>query len=113
MSSNNYCPGTTEGWFRYRGTIIEGVPLTPLARAALFADFGNGLAPIVDPRSHTYMNADLSMHIARLPRGDWLHLEAETIDGMNGLAMVGTRLADAIGTIGWAHQSLLIEPRCG
>lgn len=109
--SNDSGPGVSEAWLRYRGTILEGEPLTPLTRTALFADFGNGLAPVVDPAKFTYMNADLSVHLARLPMGEWLRLRVRTLNGDNALAMVGMEIGDSQGFIGWAHQALLLEPR--
>ncbi len=111
MLSSDVGLGLGEAWFRFHGTIVEGQPMTPLTRAALFSDFGNGLAPIVDSRLFTYMNADLSLHLARLPCGEWLNLKCRTVSGENGLATVCTELGDAFGAIGWAHQSLLLERR--
>lgn len=102
---------TREAWMRYRGTIIEDRPLTPFARAAFFADFGNGLAPIVDAAEYSYLNADVTLHLARLPRGEWLHLRSRTLSGGLGLGMVITELADPEGPLGWAHQSLLFQRR--
>jgi len=108
---NDYGPGETEGWFRYLGTVIEGEAMTPFQRAALFADYGNGMAPIVHPRAYSYLNADISLHLARLPRSEWLLLKARTLGCGNGLAMTRLELADPFGQIGWSHQSLVIDPR--
>jgi acyl-coenzyme A thioesterase PaaI-like protein len=103
--------GTGAAWLRYQGTIIDQRPLTPFVRAALFSDFGNGLAPILDPAEYSFLNADITLHLARLPVGEWLHLSCRTLDGGHGLGMVHTALGDALGPIGWAHQSLLFQRR--
>ena len=113
LRSNDFGSGITEAWFRYRGEVIEGEAVTPFVRAAIFADFGNGLAPVVDPAHYTYLNADITLHLARAPRGEWMHLQARTVDGGAGVAMVGVELGDAEGHVGWAHQSLLLERRPG
>lgn len=113
LRHNDFGPGISEAWLRYRGEVLEGEAVTPFVRAAMFADFGNGLAPIVDPAHFMYMNADITLHLARMPRGDWMHLQARTVDGGAGVAMVGVELADAEGHVGWAHQSLLLERRPG
>ncbi len=113
LRTNDFGPGTSEAWLRYRGEVLEGEAVTPFVRAAMFADFGNGLAPIVDPAHFMYMNADITLHLARPPRGEWMHLQARTVDGGAGVAMVGVELADADGHVGWAHQSLLLERRPG
>jgi len=111
ISCNAYGPGMSEAWLRYRGTVLEGRPLTPLVRAGLFADFGNGLAPIVRPDQFSFLNADISLHLARLPQGEWLNLKARTLAGGNGLAVTCTEIGDSLGQAGWSHQSLIIEPR--
>jgi hypothetical protein len=111
IGSNAYGPGISEVWLRYRGTVLEGRPLTPLGRAGLFSDFGNGLAPIVRPEQFSYLNADISLHLARLPQGEWLNLRARTLAGGNSLAVTCTEIGDSQGQAGWSHQSLIIEPR--
>jgi hypothetical protein len=111
ISSNNYGPGISEMWVRFRGTVLEGRPVTPLVRAGLFADFGNGISAIARSEDFSFMNADISLHLARVPQGEWLNLRARTLAGGNGLAVTCTEIADARGLAGWSHQSLLIEPR--
>ena len=111
QSATNAGAPLSDGWFRFLGRIFDDRPLTPLTRAALFADFGNGFAPIFDARQYSYLNADLTLHLARLPVGEWLRLQAQTVDGTGGLAMTVVTMSDAQGTVGWSHQSLLIEPR--
>jgi len=111
ISSNAYGPGISEIWVRYRGTVLEGRPMTPLVRAGFFADFGNGIAPIVRSEQYSYLNADISLHLARLPQGEWIHLKARTLAGGNGLAVTCTEIGDGQGQAGWSHQSLIIEPR--
>lgn len=113
LRHNDFSPGVSEAWLRYRGEVLQGVAVTPFVRAAMFADFGNGLAPIVDPAHFMYMNADITLHLARAPRGEWMHLQARTVDGGAGVAMVGVELADADGHVGWAYQALLLERRSG
>jgi hypothetical protein len=98
------------GWLRFRGEVIAGVPLSPLAQAALFADFGNGMAAGVDPQRFTFQNAELTLHLARLPRGSWVHLDCRTLDGGAGIGMTRTVFSDPDGDLGYAHQSLLIDP---
>jgi hypothetical protein len=99
------------GWMRYQGEVIAGVPMSPFARMALFADFAHGLAPLVPPDRFTFLNAELTLHLARLPRGDWLHLDCRTIEGGHGLGMTRTVFADGLGDLGYAHQSLLFDRR--
>jgi hypothetical protein len=99
------------GWLCYRGEIIAGVPLTPWSRMGLFADFGNGMAPLKDAATHTFLNAELTLHLARLPTTPWIHLDCRTIDGGEGIGMTRIVFADVEGDFGYAHQSLLFETR--
>jgi len=99
------------GWLRYQGQVLAGVPLSPFAHAALYADFGNGMASGVDPRQFNFQNAELTLHLARVPAGSWIHLDCRTIDGGVGLGTTHVAMADALGPFGFAHQSLLYEPR--
>lgn len=111
IRSNDGGPGETEAWLRYDGQIIEGRASTPFTLAAMFADFGNGLAPVVAAENFTFLNAELSIHLSRAPEGKWFHLVSRTFDGQVGLGTVHTQMSDSQGLIGWAHQTLLFQPR--
>lgn len=103
--------GPTAGWFNARRPIIEGQSTTPLMRAAIAADFCNGMSRVVDFRDWTFINGDLTVHLARLPVGDWVLLDAETWAGESGSAIAFGRLADRYGYFGRATQSVLLERR--
>jgi hypothetical protein len=53
----------------------------------------------MDFTSWRFINPDLSVHLARLPVGEWICLDAQTVVGNDG-----------DGVFGRAVQSLLIEP---
>jgi hypothetical protein len=104
-------PGPAAVWFRMDRAMVRGEATTPLMRAALTADFCNGVSSVVDFRKWTYINGDLSVNFARDPVGDWILLDAETWVGDSGGAMAFARLADRDGYFGRAVQSVLIEKR--
>jgi Thioesterase-like superfamily len=54
---------------------------------------------------------DLSVHLHRLPKGEWVCLDAVTLPEPNGIGMADTRLLDEQGPIGRAAQTLLVADR--
>ena len=79
-------------------------------RVAMTADFCNGVSSVLDFRRWTFINADLTISLARMPVGEWILLDARTwLDGGAGIAFA--KLGDQRGYFGRASQSLLIEPR--
>ncbi len=106
-------PGAAAVWFRAERPIVDGEETTPLMRAALTADFSNGVSSVLDFQTWTFINGDLSVHFARNPVGSWILLDAETWVGDSGGALACCRLADRSGYFGRAVQSVLVEPRGG
>jgi hypothetical protein len=106
-------PGPGAVWFRVAHPIVDAHPTTPPMRAAIAADFCNGVSSVLDFRSWTFINGDLTLSLARDPVGEWILLDAETWLGPDGGALACGRLADAQGYFGRAVQSVLIEPRAG
>jgi hypothetical protein len=104
-------PGPGAIWFRAHRAIVEGQPISPLMRAAMTADFCNGVSSVLDFRRWTFINADLSITLARMPVGEWILLDAETWLGGQGAGIAFASLGDERGYFGRAVQSLVIEPR--
>jgi hypothetical protein len=104
-------PGPCAIWFRAQTEVVAGQPLTPLMRTAMAADFCNGASSVLDFREWTFINADLSIHLARQPVGEWILLDAQSWIGSSGSGLAFARLGDARGYFGRAVQSLVIEKR--
>lgn len=98
-------------WFRQARPMIEGLSTSPLMAAAAAADYCNGISSPLDYNAWTFINADLTVHFARPPAGDWVLLEAETWLGPDGRALAFGRLADVHGWFGRASQCLVIAKR--
>jgi len=103
--------GPAAVWFRANRPIIEGVEMTPLMRAAVTSDFCNGVSSVLDFTKYTFINADLTISLARMPVGEWILLDAESWIGENGAGVAFGGLADTHGYFGRAIQSLVIEER--
>jgi Acyl-CoA thioesterase C-terminal domain/Acyl-CoA thioesterase N-terminal domain len=98
-------------WFRVDRPVIEHETTSALMRAAVCADFCNGASAVLDPRKWSFINADISLNLARTPVGEWILLDARTWPGQCGSALAFARLADTNGWFGRASQSLIIERR--
>jgi hypothetical protein len=98
-------------WFRVDHPLISGSPVSQAMRAVVAADFSNGTSPALDFSKWTFINADLTVNLARQPVGDWILLDGESWIGPDGAGLAMSRLADRHGYFGRAVQSLVIEPR--
>lgn len=105
-------PGPATDWIRLKVPLFEGEEPSPLSRVCAAADFGNGASSIL-PRTHSYINPDLTIYLHRYPRGEWVCIDAVTRVEENGIGLAESRLLDRDGPIGRAAQSLIIEERGG
>jgi hypothetical protein len=98
-------------WYRIDRPIVEGAAISQMMRAVVAADFCNGTSSTLDFHKWTFLNADLTVSLARPPVGDWILLNAETWIGPDGAGIAAGRLGDSKGYFGRAVQSLVIEKR--
>ncbi|KIZ32554.1 thioesterase family protein, partial [Rhodopseudomonas palustris] len=75
-------PGAT--WYRADRPLIEGQPTSQAMRAVIAADFSNATSSILDFKHWTFINADLNVHFARQPVGDWILLNSQMWLGPDG-----------------------------
>lgn len=104
-------PGAGAIWYRVDRPLIEGAQVSQAMRAVVAADFCNGTSAALDFRKWTFINADLTVSMARPPVGAWILLDAESWIGRDGAGLAMARLADQRGYFGRAVQSLVIEQR--
>jgi hypothetical protein len=104
-------PGPGARWARLLCPVVAGETLSPLQTVAMLADFGSGVGPILSPREWTFANVDISLHLTRLPRSEWLLIDARSESAGNGFGIANSRLGDCEGMIGSAHQTIYLNPR--
>jgi hypothetical protein len=101
-------------WFRLRRDVFDdGVRPSPLARAAAASDVGGavsarrgeGMADV------SFINADISIHLARQPVGEWIRLQSTSTWESTGVGAVASELSDAGGPFGRANQALVLDRR--
>jgi len=104
-------PGPGAIWVRFLTDIVAGDPLEPLSLAAMLGDFGNGTAPPAPVMENTLANMDITVCMSRLPRGEWMLVDAESETSGHGSGYSRTRLGDAEGMFATAMQSIFIDQR--
>jgi len=104
-------PGPATVWMRMRQSLVEGEEPSPLQRALVAADVGNGISAVLDWREFVFINVDLTVHFERMPEGEWVCVDAITRPQPTGIGTAESVLSDTHGRIGRAAQSLLIAQR--
>lgn len=104
-------PGPAVCWMRMRKPLVAGERPTPLQRVLVAADSGNGISAALEFRRYLFVNVDLSVHLHRMPAGEWVCLDAHTIPEPTGVGISDTVLRDERGRIGRACQTLLVAER--
>jgi hypothetical protein len=103
--------GPATVWMRPRVQLVDGEEVTPLQRVLVAADSGNGVSAALDWRRYLFINVDLSVHLHRMPEGEWVCLNAITLPEPGGVGMADSALFDERGPIGRAVQTLLVDER--
>jgi hypothetical protein len=103
--------GPGKVWMRLRHPLLPDEPPTPLVRAVATADFGNGVSAELPFEDYLFINADLTIHLWRNPRGEWIGLDAQTLLQDGGTGVAESVLHDERGAVGRAFQTLVVQPR--
>jgi acyl-Coa thioesterase superfamily protein/acyl-CoA thioesterase superfamily protein len=103
--------GPASVWMRIRMPIVEGEPVAPLSRVLSAADSGNGISAVLDFRTHLFINTELTVHLMRMPEGEWVCIDAETRQDASGVGLAQSVIWDEHRRIGAGAQALLVGPR--
>ncbi len=104
-------PGPASVWVRQRVALVDGEEPTGVQRLMAVADSGNGASNRLDPREWFFINTELTVHLWRVPTGEWIGLDANTTIGPNGLGVATSVLHDEHGAVARGAQALLVRPR--
>ena len=104
-------PGPATVWLKMKVPLIAGEETSPLQRLLVAADAGNGVSAALDWRRYLFINVDLTVHLHRMPEGEWICLDAVTLPEHDGTGIADTQLFDERGSIGRGVQSLLVAER--
>jgi len=102
-------PGPAKVWARQRIPLIAGEEPSGLQRLLTVADSGNGVSSRLNPRKWLFINSELTVHVYRVPTGEWIALDATTVIGPNGVGSAFSVLHDESGPVGRGAQALLLR----
>ncbi len=103
--------GPATAWLRMRQQLLAGEEPSPLQRTLVVADVGNGISASLDYRKFVFVNVELTVHLERMPVGEWICVDAVTLAQPTGVGTAESVLSDGEGRIGRAAQSLVVSAR--
>ena len=107
---NHIEPGRSVAWVRTPVPLLDGEPVSRLARAVGLIDIANGLAVRVDPRKVAFPNLDLTVHVFCEPAGEWIGFDTTVSIGPNGIGLTHSIIHDENGPFGVVSQILTVRP---
>jgi hypothetical protein len=110
-AAGRFGSGAMAAWMRMRVPLVDGETPSPLERVLVAADSGNGISLVLDVARWTFVNPDLTVHLHRMPAGEWVALDALTLPEPNGIGLATSTISDERGPIGRGAQSLIIQQR--
>jgi Thioesterase-like superfamily len=112
VAGNFLQQGPATAWLRMRHPLVAGKEPTPLQRVLVAADVGNGISATLDIRRYLFINVDLTVQLERMPKGEWVGVDAATLPRPSGVGTAESTLFDVDnGRIGRGLQTLLISER--
>ncbi|MEA2207476.1 MAG: hypothetical protein QOE77_4252 [Blastocatellia bacterium] len=103
-------PGRAAYWVRPGQPLLDGEPVSPMARAAGLLDISNGMTVRVHPKEVAFPNVDLTAHLFAEPRGEWLGFDTTVSFGTDGIGVTSSVLYDLDGPVGTMSQILTVRP---
>jgi len=104
-------PGPAWVWGRQRVALVAGEKPTSLQRLFAIADTGNGASNFLDPAAWWFINSELTVHLRRVPEGEWIAIDARTRVGPSGVGTAASTLSDVRGELAHGAQALMVRTR--
>jgi acyl-Coa thioesterase superfamily protein/acyl-CoA thioesterase superfamily protein len=104
-------PGPATVWTRLRVPLVPGEEPTGVQRVLAVADSGNGVSAVLSWNEWLFINPELTVHLRREPRGEWICLDAATTLTEGGAGLARSTLSDDDGVVGNGSQALFVAPR--
>eukprot|EP00435_Cladocopium_sp_Y103_P077838 s1_g1577.t1 len=98
-------------WIRATRPLFDEA--TPFASTISFADFSTLFSVVATgdrPNAGGWPNADLSMHLSRLPVGPWVGIKTRSDWFADGRGMTESEIHDVYGRIGRSTQAVVLAP---
>ncbi|MDO5726313.1 MAG: thioesterase family protein [Bowdeniella nasicola] len=102
-------PGCGVVWMTTDVDVLAGEKPSSLAKALSMADTTNGVMPRGDKDQWMFPNVDFTVHLYRLPQGEWIGFDVRQSVGADGIGVTSTVLHDLDGPFGRAEQILTVR----
>jgi hypothetical protein len=89
---------------------VAGLPATPFVRSAVVAEAAANLVTDLGANGIGYINGDLTVALARLPRGVYIGVQADTHFSENGVSVGSATLFDDDGAFGSSMVTAMANP---
>lgn len=103
-------PGRASFWVRTPLPLVRDEEVSRLARATGLLDIANGMTVRASPKEVVFPNLDLTAHVFREPRGEWVGFDTTVSFGPGGVGLTSSMLHDADGPVGTMSQILTVRP---
>ena len=98
-------------WARLICRVVEGEDPSPTVRLATLVDFASGTGSPLDYTRWSSINPDLTIHILREPRTDWIAIHGATHFADDGIGQSSATVYDEEGLIARVQACLLLDRR--
>ena len=111
VAGRPFQPGPATIWARMRHPLVAGDEPSGLQRVLVVADSGNGVSSVLPIDRWLFINTDLTVHLAAVPAGEWICLDARTRIDEAGFGLAASRLFDRDRLVARGAQTLYVAPR--
>ena len=80
-------------------------------RLATLVDFVSVTGNAMDYTKYTSINPDLTIHVLREPRSDWIGIRGTTLRAIDGVGQSSGHVYDLEGEVAQVQASLLLDHR--
>ena len=98
-------------WARLLCRVVEGEDPSPTVRLATLVDFASGTGSPLDYTRWSSINPDLSIHVLREPRTEWIAIHGTTNFGDDGTGQSSATIYDEEGLVARVQACLLLDRR--
>lgn len=99
-------------WVKLDAAVVEGEPVLPTARLTFGFDFGNLVGVTWQSTAVTMINPDVSAHVLRPPRGEWLAIVGDTrFNPAMGRGITDSQLSDLEGLYAVTSMCQVVQLR--
>jgi hypothetical protein len=96
-------------WMGLRCKVVKGEEPTPFQWLAAAADMGSQLGGFLPFRAYRTINADITVHISRLPQSPWIGLDGIHRVSSDAVGQTSAAMFDEAGFLGQMQSSIHIS----